>query len=477
MRRRFFAVVMAWNLVFSASAGFNAGPLYNDSPLALGNGHRTEVFGPLFYYQRDDTDKTWALVPLFSDDSDSVTDTREDDFLYPLLTYERFGTQYRWQLIQLLSFSGGADPDESAAHRTTLFPFYFRQHSTDPAKNYTAVVPFYGHIKDRLFRDEIFFVMFPFFGESRKRDIVTDNYLYPFFHLRHGDGLHGWQFWPVIGAEHKKVTSRTNNWGETEIIGGYNKYFFLWPIHFRQDNGIGTDNPEKIRANIPFYYVQRSPKRDSTSVLWPFFTWIDDREKKYREWEGPYPFVVVARGEGKTTTRFFPLFSVSHSATYDSQFYLWPLYKYKEARGDGLDHRRTRVLFYLFQNTRDKNTETGGLKQRVDLWPLFVYHRDYSGNNRLQILAPVETFMPDNRGIERNWAPLWSLWRSENNVKTDASSQSLLWNLYRHDRSPENKNFSLLFGIFQYQSNAERIKFRLFFVPVISMHSGSEKGK
>ena len=44
-----------------------------------------------------------------------------------------------------------------------------------------------------LFRDEIFFVMFPIYSQTRKKDVVTDNYLYPFFHLRHGDGLHGWQ--------------------------------------------------------------------------------------------------------------------------------------------------------------------------------------------------------------------------------------------------------------------------------------------
>jgi len=470
---------MAGKISFSSLAdGFHAGFLYNDSPLAIGSGHRAEALGPFFYYQQNESEKTWALVPLFSDDSDRITDNREDDFLYPFLTYERFGSQYRWQLFQLLSFSGGADPDESRAHRTTFFPFYFHQRSTNPDKNYTAIVPFYGTIKDRLFRDEIFFVMFPIFGESKKRDIVTDNYLYPFFHLRHGDGLHGWQFWPLVGAENKVITYHTNNWGETETNGGYNKYFVLWPIHFRQNNGIGTDNPEKIRADIPLYYVQRSPKRDSTSVLWPFFTWINDREKKYHEWEGPYPFVVVARGEGKTTTRFFPLFSVSHSATYDSDFYLWPLYKYREVRAEGLDHRRTRILFYLFQNTRDKNTETGAMKRRVDLWPLFVYHHDFSGNNRLQLLAPLESFLPDNRGIERNWAPLWSIWRSEHNVQAGAASQSFLWNLYRRDTAPEKKNISLLFGIFQYQSDAERRKFRLFFVPVVSLHSAPPgKGK
>ncbi|HXE41878.1 MAG TPA: hypothetical protein VN516_02550, partial [Candidatus Baltobacteraceae bacterium] len=246
--------------------------------------------------------------------------------------------------------------------------------------------------------------------------------------------------------------------------------FALWPIHFWQNNGIGGDNPEKVRADLPFYSISRSTQRDSTSVLWPFFTWIDDREKKYHEWEGPYPFVVIARGEGKTTTRFFPLFSQSHSSTFESDFYLWPLYKYKAIHSAPLDHQRTRILFYLFQNVKDENTETGKEKRRVDFWPLFVYHRDFDGNNRLQVIAPIETFVPDNRGIERNWSPLWSIWRSENNVKTDMHSQSLLWNLYRHEKSPNAKKISLLFGLFQYQSNAEQKKFRLFYIPMINSH-------
>ena len=123
-------------------------------------------------------------------------------------------------------------------------------------------------------RDETFFVMFPVYSETRKRDVITDNYLYPFFHLRHGDGLRGWQCWPVVGHEHKDVTTRTNSFGETEIIGGHDKSFLLWPILLRQDTGIGTDNPEKFRASMPFYAITRSPWRDSTSVLWPFFNWI-----------------------------------------------------------------------------------------------------------------------------------------------------------------------------------------------------------
>jgi hypothetical protein len=450
---------------------FHAGPLFDSFPLTLTPGQRTEALGPLYYNQQSDTERTWALPPFYSRDTDPSIEMIQDDFLYPIMTYRRYGTEYRWQFIELFSFAGGKDPNGfQDARRFTIFPFYFQQRSPLTNDNYTAFLPFYGHLKERLFRDDIFFVMFPIYGETRKRDVVNDNYFYPFFNLRHGDGLHGWQFWPVVGAEHKVVTLQTNNWGDVSTNGGHDHLFVLWPFYLRQNNGIGTEDPEKIRADFPFYFLQRSPLRDSTSVGLPLFMWINDREKKYREWQMPWPIIVVARGEGKTATRVFPLFSRAHNAAFEDNFYLWPVYKFNAIHAAPLERRRLRIFFFLYQNTSDGNTETGKQKRRVDLWPFFVYHRDFDGSSRLQVVAPLETFVPDNPYIERDWAPLWSFWRAQDNVKTGARSQSLLWNLYRRDTSPGAKKVSLLFGLFQYQSDAETKKMRLFFIPVINSH-------
>ena len=457
-----------------AEDNFHAGPLFDSFPLTLDSGSRVEATGPFFYDEKKETEKTWAIPPLFSREKDPAVEAREDDFLYPVLTYERYGTEYRWQFCQLFSFAGGGNPDESKNKRFTLFPVYFQQRSADPDENYTAVIPFYGHLKNRLLRDEIFFIMLPIFVESRKHDVVTDNYLYPFFHLRHGDGLRGWQLWPLVGEEHKVVTARTNGFGDMEIIGGHDYFFALWPFYFNQTDGIGTDDPQKLGGVFPLYTQMRSPKRDVTTALWPFFNWIDDREKKYREWEVPWPIVVIARGEGKTITRVLPLFGRAHNDTYESDFYAWPFYKFNRIHTGAFDQQRTRILFYLFQNIREENTEFGAHKERVNLWPFFIYYRDFSGNSRLQILAPVEAILPENRGIERNWSPLWSLWRSQDNPKTGAKSRSLLWNLYRCNETPGSKNCSLFFGLFQYQYDGENKKIRLFYMPAFKTHGGTK---
>src|ERR1043166_8819752 len=203
------ALFFAWAPA-NAADWFNAGPLFDDFQLTLDPGHRTEALGPLFYYEDKDSQGTWAMPPLWSLTRDPLTDFTEFALLYPVIGLDRFGSEYRWHIFQVFSFAGGQNQDEQKARRFTLFPFYFRQRSGNPDQNYTAFFPIYGQLKNRLLRDEIFFVMFPIYGRSRKRDVVTDNYLYPIFHVRHGNQLTGWQFWPLVGHEHKGVTTKTN---------------------------------------------------------------------------------------------------------------------------------------------------------------------------------------------------------------------------------------------------------------------------
>ena len=474
--------VLANNAPLSASAAdaLQAGPLFDEFDLTLALGHRTEALGPFFYSEQKETQRMWAVPPLLSYTRDPALESTEFDFLYPVMTYDRYGGQYRWQLFQVFSFSGGPTQGETARDRFTLFPLYFQQRSTDPSENYTAVFPFYGHLKHRLFRDEISFMMWPLYAETRKRDVVTDNYVVPLFSLSHGDGLHGWQFWPLVGNEHKDVTTRTNGFGDVTTIGGHDSFFALWPLFFNTRSGIGTTNEQWQQFSLPAYSLLRSRPRDSTTVIWPFFNYVDDREKQYREWDAPWPLVVFARGEGKNTTRVWPFFSHAQNATLESGFYLWPIYKYNRVRSAPLDSRHTRICFFLYNDLAEKNTETEAVRRRIDFWPFFGQRCDFNGNSRLQVLALSETFLPRNKSMERNYSPLWSVWRSEKNRRAGASSQSLLWNLYRRDATPDSKKCSLLFGLFQYQSSGAGKRMRLFYIPLsreqTPAHDGAKAG-
>ncbi|HZL42498.1 MAG TPA: hypothetical protein VFD66_04385 [Verrucomicrobiae bacterium] len=451
-----------------ASELSHAGPLFDQFHLTLEEGHRTEAMGPFFYRERADTQRAWGLPPLFARAWDMAADVNEMDFLYPVAKYRRYGTEYRWDIMEVFSFAGGDDQQGARARRFTLFPIYFQQRSPDSNQNYTAFVPFYGHLQNRLFRDEIFFVMFPIYGQSRKGNVVTDNYVYPIFHLRHGEALRGWQFWPLLGHEHKDPTRRSIGFGDTEVVGGHDGWFVLWPFFFDQKSGIGTENPTKEQALLPIYDYQRSPLRDSTTVGWPFFTHVTDREKHFRELDCPWPLIVFARGEGKTTSRVFPFYSHAQNTNLESTFYLWPVYKMNRAHGGTLDRTRTRILFFLYSDTVEKDTASGEYRRRIDCLPFFTMTRTLSGARRLQILAPLEPFVPGNPSVEREYSPVWSVWRSESNPVTHAASQSFLWNLYRHESRPGAKRTSALFGLYQYKSGSEGTRLSVMYIPIIN---------
>lgn len=448
------------------SADWSAGFLVDEFDLTLKPGHRLEAAGPFYYSERLEDESTVAVPPLFSAYKNSAIRSGELHLLYPLASYGHYEDEWRWQFFQLLSFAGGRQAEAPDTRRFTIFPIYFQQRSADARKNYTALMPVYGHLQNRLFRDEIFFVLFPAYIQTRKRDVITDNYLFPFVHVREGNGLRGWQVFPIIGRETKTETLQTNGFDEVTTVPGHKKSFLLWPIWLSQDRNLGTTNPETFRASIPLAAVTRSPQRDVTSVLWPFFSWIEDRDKKYREWQGPWPFVIFTRGEGKTTDRIWPLFSQSRNDSLQSDSYLWPIYTYKRKRGESLDWQAMRIFFYLYVGVSERNTVTGAEKLRRDAWPFFTWRKDFKGNTRLQVLAPLESVLSSSRGIERNWSPVWSVWRAEKNPAAGRRSQSLLWNLYRCDETPEHKKISLLFGLFQYEKTDGKSRKRLFYFPI-----------
>jgi hypothetical protein len=451
-------------LILSVLAGFSTftlsaadwamGPLHHEFKLTLESGRASETLGPLFGVERkgDQTLRRWT--PLISRTDDPVGDFTEIDIGYPILTYDRFGEEFRFQFFQLFSLAGGRKDDETKDERFSLFPFYFQQRSDDADRNYTALFPIYGKLRNRFFRDEAKWVMLPLYLQSRKRDVVTDNYVFPFFHVRRGNDLKGWQLWPLIGNETKQIGSRTNDWNEAEMVPGHSKFFALWPFYFNERLDLGTDNPVHNHNILPFVAMERSPRRNSTTVLWPFFTRTDDREKKYKEWGLPWPLVVFARGEGKTANRVWPLFSRAYNDSQESRFYLWPVYKSNAITADPLDRKKTRIMLFLYQALRQRDTGTGERMWRRDFWPLFTARRDWSGNQRIQVLAPLEPLLSASDSIERNYSPIWSIWRAEKNPKTGESSQSLLWNLYRRETNSSVRKCSLFFGLVQYQSDA-----------------------
>jgi hypothetical protein len=450
-----------------------AGPLVHHFQLTLEPGERQEAVGPLFSFERSEAHEQWAFTPFLTYRRDRHIDAEELDFLYPFMTYDRFGEEYKWRFFLMTTASGGRKVDDQT-RRFTVFPILFSQWTRGAGMDYFAVFPLGGTIRERLNRDEIRFLLFPLYSRTRKADVTTHNYLYPVFHWRQGDGLRGWQFWPLFGHETRVPGSTTNGWGDVLVVPGHRKTFALWPIHFRHELGLGTTNEMKYVIWLPLHARQRSPARDSTSWLWPFFTYTDDRAQQFREWDMPWPLIVFARGEGKHVNRVWPFYSRARSRTAQSDFYLWPVYKYNRTHSTVHDRQRSRWFFFLYSRTSLRYLETGAEDRRWDLWPLFSHWKEANGRSRLQVLAVLEPLLPRNESIERNYSILWSLWRSEKDAARGRSSQSLFWNMYRRDVMPGARKWSALFGLVRYESGVEERKLRIFHIPVLKQRRGRQ---
>ncbi len=406
----------AWILAGLASfasdgADISAGPACDRFALTLDpGGVRTEIAGPLFYNQDREEDFIWSIPPLFCYATNKLADAEEMDFLYPVWTYDRFGGQKRWQFLQIINQSTGDFQDDTIRSKLTLFPFFFSQRSTDPTQNYTAVWPLIGRVNNRLYYRQIEFVLWPlwvktkregsvartpedefiapFFRwrEERRVDVTTYNVVAPFFHYREGPGLQGYQALPLFSWEKKEVSRRLDKWGEEELVPGFRHLTILWPFFFSQDRKLGTANEEKFRALLPLFSILRSPYRDSSTYVWPLgLTLTEDRARHYQEVGVPWPFIVFAWGEGKTTTRVWPIYSHSRNNALESDFLLWPLYKFNAIHAETLDRRRSRILFFLYSNTIEENKENGEFRRRRDFWPLYTHRKEMDGRIRLQV--------------------------------------------------------------------------------------------
>lgn len=449
------AAVCFWAAQAEDTNGVHHGFLYDKHRLTLESGLEWEVLGPLYLRRDWESSQLVAFPPLFSwqRDRDPAVDAVEYDFLYPLLTYDRIGSEWRWQFFQLFSWAGGQTGEEEQRRRFTVFPLFFYQAADSPTNSYRGVMPFYGHLHHRLLRDEVRWVMFPAYVQTRKRDMVTDNYLLPLVHVRRGLSLRGWQVWPLVGHETRQPFQRTNRFEEVETVAGHEKWFLFWPFFHDQVMGLGTDSPQHSQALIPLYSFERGPQRESTGIFWPFsFSYTEDRARGYREWSAPWPLVTFARGEGKTMNRVWPLYSRGATATLESETVLWPLRQYRRVQSEPLDRERLRVLYFLYSDAVEKNTDTQEYRRRTSLWPLFTHRKELDGSERLQVLSVLEPLLPQNKGVQRNYSPVWSLWRVESNAVTRARSQSLLWNFYRQEATPERKKTSLFFGLLKFTS-------------------------
>lgn len=443
------------------------------------------VLGPVFEQSRSGGACMTALRPVWSTVRNDELELFEVDVFYPLFTYDRFGQVRRWQLAQLLR-GGTTESGAGTVDRgLTLFPVLFHRRSTDTNAGYTAVFPLAGTIKDRFFRDEIRFLLWPLFvktartlpGERTGLSVITNesvpgrvttwNLVAPVFHLRSGYRLWGWQLWPLAGFERKHSYVFTNQWGECQLSPGHTTSFLFWPVFWRWETGLGSAAPKRFDAILPLYARWQWSGGRQTTYLWPLgLTTGSDDAKGGRHFELVWPLIRFTKAQDREITRLFPFYARSANSNSCSEWYLWPLHNHRLTL-DATGYRTSdRVLFFLFRRNYSTNVVTGSTETRLDLWPLLTSRRSDRQESVVRLFAPLEPILGWRPAIERNYAPLWSVYEHARSDSGQAERTSILFGLFRADRAAEQRRTSFLFGLLEVQTRADTRSIRVLGLPV-----------
>jgi hypothetical protein len=454
--------------LFGASSCKNLGPETSMWPLVDtyeapgGRASEVDVFGPILESSVDAEMETFALRPLFVSTARPREGTEDTKFVWPFgrslttpmesfvrvfpiysdrtwLTAE--GWQHDWFVLPILA--GGTTPT-----RGSYFSFF----------------PFAGNLKGQLGRDEINFILFPIYSDTRVGETKSVNVLWPIVSVSKGPGMHAVSVLPFYGYREKE--------------GTHDRHYVLWPFvqwgHEKQD----TDDPTSWTFVWPFYGVESSPTSESHTVLWPFFSWSSNQRTGYSAYDAPWP--ILKREKGKDIDRFrvWPLFGWNNSSELESTFVLWPFVWNRHEHTSWTTSHQFYVLPFVYsvdrQQAGDPNTSN-----YFKLWPLFYRDRSANGALDFQFLTLVPFRL---EGFEDVYGFLWSLYhrttrpdgsgREETWLRSfvhrwgpdfDEYRVPLLWS-YRQDAAG-HVNHSFLFGLVQYESDADGAGLRFFYLP------------
>jgi len=399
------------------------------------------LLGPLFKFEVKEDETEFALRPLLYRATDQ-TGLAQTEVLYPFAVKRSHPDAEFVDVLHLLNFDFG-ERTQGSANQFYLFPFLFYGDHPEHGR-YAAFFPFGGTLYDWFGRDRITFTLFPLYSRTVRGTTTTDNFLWPVFSRISGDEESGFAVWPIYGQSRK--------------AGVYRRQFCLWPIYFNEELALDSGDPVTRRAVLPFWFEQESRNYSQRSLLWPFFTWIQNRADEYEQWDAPWPLVRVTHGADRHGLRLLPVYADETVGARRKRWFLWPLYKIEDTESALIVSQRHRVLFFLYSDLAERKVDTGDEKRRVDLWPLFSYHRE-GGVSRLNALALLEPLFPGNQAIERSWSPLWSLylqrWDQQGNQII-----SVLWNLFWQERQGEKLAFEL-FPLVDYRRDAAAQRLRL----------------
>ncbi len=467
---------------------FSVGPAYREESVDI-EGRKfaqRDVLWPFYHEEHDEESgrHSYAVRPFFHYSYDDEGKFEQTMSLWPIAWFrEHEDEKNSWVLPfyfnnQYTDLDGNVDDDT-----LLLFPLFWfgeragvqqeavEQGFESDRGSYFAFVPFYGTLKGYLGKDNIEFIMFPFYWNSNDGPYETEGYFWPGGNWTgEGPDKHGKSYFPFYIHVAKD--------------GSYDRKTYMWPFVHEQTNRLNTPYPETSFFAWPFYGEAKAEGKTAYTFIWPLFNFADDERIDYHSVEAPWPFFATYESPQVRGFRIWPLYGFTENIEgFRRDFLLFPiLWRWKD---DTKYYKKSVHMVAPLFKIEEFEYRDGSEAEEILFWPLFQTSKDREGRVKQEALQffPIEDFPP--AGFETLWEPLIRLYAYESDPEKGESlqvlgptyerretpelySERVLFFQYLHLNEagrPEEKRFSFLGGFFEWIDRGDDSGFRFLWLP------------
>lgn len=338
--------------------------------------------------------------------------------------------------------------DPNAAWHVWAFPFWFQGRSRQ-GKDYAALFPLGGTMRDFFLYDSIRFALFPLWAATERAGIRSTHILWPIFSRAEGRGHHNLRIFPL--------------WGRVRKDGAWDRTFFLWPLW----NQARYERDEAPAGFSWLLFPIGGHVHRPTVEAWHFLPPLFQVSRGRGRFEGdrqilaPWPLVRISDVRGVHKRHFFPFYASTRSGADTKTHILWPFWRHDHDETGALvrDDWSLAPLFHrTLVRSRPSDSATDDPEDQpvssplslrrsyTRLWPLFS-HVDEGEGSFLRILD----FSLQRRvgTLERNLLQMPVIYTHGRNPASGTREDELLWGLWRWRRDDLATREFLLWPLFR----------------------------
>lgn len=414
--------------IFAPAAALDLGPIVCHDQSLTGE-TRWRALGPLLEFTSNTNGmKLCAVRPFFSREYEFEQHKIIQDVCWPVWTGKKWDDiSTQWRCLLLVSWRNDDINDPQSRCSFRVFPVYF-QGRNDEGESYWALFPLGGKIHNIFFYDTVKFLLFPLYGRTKVNDLQGVFALWPILSRSWNDEIERHRLFPFYGYSRRR--------------DDFERYFVLWPfwnhVRYGYQGASGT-------GFVLFPLIGRVNLEDQSTWMFlpPFFRFSRGARKSQAYM--PWPFIQIGRGE-IDQKYLWPVAGLKRSQGYEYSFLVWPICTRVIHFSEESRRSRTWVLPFVYLTDAQQNFPKPEMQCKVrKIWPLFTMCRE---NDHSLLRAPTLLPFRDLEPIDRNYAPIWTLYSREATV--DCVEHEAFWGVYRHRRTLAGVRNFTLFPLAQY---------------------------